>query len=97
MIKLRKKHDAFRKASFDSYNFIPIKGKEFSLVYELNHKNRRYYVVFNANTKSKLSINLPEGWWEVLADETSVMNHNTKAVNGKIVLNPSTGIVLKMK
>jgi len=94
LIKLRKKHDAFRKANFESYKFIPIKGKEFSLVYELNHKNKKYYVAFNADPKSKLKIELPEGWWEILADDKSSQGLTKKSVNGTIILPPSSGIVL---
>ncbi len=97
LIRLRKSHDAFRKANYDSYTFLPIKGKEFAVVYELEYKNMNYFVAFNADPKSKLTLDLPEGWWEVLADENEIMRENTKAISSKAVLNPSTGIVLKLK
>jgi len=42
-------------------------------------------------------IDLPEGWWNVLADSELAMDINAKAVNGKIILKPSTGIILKKK
>jgi len=97
LIKLRKSHEAFRKASYSSYNFIRTKVKEFSLVYELEHKNKKYFVAFNADPKSKFNIELPEGWWNILADENSAMDHNAKSIKGKIKLNPSTGIILEKK
>ena len=97
LIKLRKKHDAFRKASYESYKFIPTAENEFALVYEINHKNNRYFIAFNADTKEKLSLNLPDGWWNVLADEKSVKSKNQKSLNNEITLNPSTGIILKKK
>jgi pullulanase/glycogen debranching enzyme len=97
LIKLRKKHDAFRKASYESYKFLPIAENEFTLVYEIDYKNNRYFVAFNADTEEKLSLNLPDGWWRVLADEKSVKGKNHKSINDEIILNPSTGIILKKK
>ncbi len=97
LIKLRNKYDAFRKAQYSNYKFLPVDENEFALAYELYHKNQSYFIVFNANTKTKLSIDLPGGWWKILADENSIMKQNTKSVKGKIKLNPSTGMVLKKK
>jgi pullulanase len=97
LVKLRKKHDAFRKANYDSYEFLKLEENEFAIAYELNHKSHSYFVAFNANTETKLSINLPEGWWKILADENAVMKQNAKSIKGKVVLNPSTGIVLHKK
>lgn len=97
LIKLRNKHDAFRKANYNSFKFIDCNKNEFALAYELDHKNNKYFVAFNANTEDKLNLTLPEGWWTVLADEKSVKGNKNKSVNGKITLSPSTGIVLKRK
>ncbi len=97
LIKLRNKYDAFRKAQYSNYKFLLIEENEFALAYELYYKNQIYFVIFNANTKTKLSIDLPEGWWKILTDENSIMKHYTKSVKGKIKLNPSTGMVLKKK
>lgn len=97
LIKLRNKNEAFRKAAYENYEFKHIEGNEFALAYKINYKNDVYFVVFNANRKSKLKIDLPEGWWKVLADENSAMKRNAKSITGKIFLNPSTGIVLKKK
>ena len=97
LIKLRKKHDAFRKASYESYQFLSVEDNEFALIYEIEYKNNRYFVAFNADTKEKLTINLPEGWWVVLADEKSVKGKNHKSINDEITLNSSSGIILKKK
>lgn len=97
LITLRKKHDAFRKANYNSFKFIDCKKNEFALAYELDHKNNKYFVAFNANTEKKLNLTLPDGWWTVLADEKSVKGKKNKSINGKINLNPSTGIILKKK
>ncbi len=87
----------FVKQVMKVINFLPIAENEFALVYEIDHKNNRYFVAFNADTKEKLSLNLPDGWWNVLADEKSVKGKNHKSINNEIILNPSTGIILKKK
>lgn len=97
LIKLRKKHDAFRKANYGSYKFLSVPENEFALVYEIDHKNNRYFVAFNADTNEKLNLKLPDGWWNVLADEKSVKGKNHKSINDEITLNPSTGVILKKK
>ncbi len=96
LIKLRKIHEAFRKADYNDYSFVNLKN-EFALAYNLNFGNKKYFVAFNANPNSKLKVNLPKGWWKVLADENNAMHYNLKSVNDSIILNPSTGIVLMLK
>lgn len=97
LIKLRNKHDAFKKAPYNNYNFVNIESNEFAIAYELDYKNQSYFTVFNANPKTKLEINLPDGWWKILADDKAIMKQNSKSVKGKLIVNSSTGIVLKKK
>ncbi len=97
LIKLRKNHEAFRKADYDNYSFQNFKNNEFALAYQIKHKNRYYYVAFNADNSKSLDIQLPQGWWEILADENSACPETIKSINGSVKLNPSTGIVLKQK
>ncbi len=94
LIKLRNKHTAFKKALFNNYKFSPLKDKEFGLAYELKFENKNYFVAFNADIKDNLTLNLPKGWWTILADEKSSSKKNKKSISGKIKLNPSTGIIL---
>jgi hypothetical protein len=44
-----------------------------------------------------LNVDLPDGWWSVLADEERAYYKNKKSLQGKIKLNPSSGIVLQKK
>ena len=97
LIKLRKSHDAFKKADYENYEFVKFPKNEFAIAYKLVHKNNTYFVAFNANTKSKLTVNLPDGWWQILADKNSVLSSNSKSVKEKISLGSSEGIVLKLK
>ena len=97
LIKLRKTHDVFSKADYNNYSFQNFKKNEFALAYNIKHKNKNYYVAFNANPSISQEVELPSGWWEILADENSVGSEKVKSINGTITLNPSTGIVLKQK
>ena len=97
LIKLRNKHAAFRKANFNDYNFINVPGNEFALVYELKYKNNSYFVAFNADSQKQLKLKLPEGWWEILADKKIASPKYSKSITGSIILESTTGIVLKKK
>lgn len=97
LIKLRKANPAFRKAEFDDYSFIEFPKNQYAIAYLLNYNNNSYFVAFNSNRTKQQKIDLPEGWWNVLADSELTMDINAKAVNGKIILKQSTGIILKKK
>ncbi|MCB9258130.1 MAG: pullulanase [Ignavibacteriales bacterium] len=97
LIKFRNIHNAFKKADFNNYKFITIEENNLSLVFELNYKNYKYFVAFNADRNKNQKIKLPDGWWEILADENTVMPKNTKSITGDIELKASSGIVLKKK
>ena len=97
LIKLRKKNKALRRADYDKYSFHYYKKNEFALSYQIDYKKQNYFVAFNANRISVLKIDLPSGWWEILADENVACPENIKSVKGSIQLNPSTGIVLRKK
>lgn len=97
LIKLRKFHKVFSKANYDDYSFQNFKKNEFALAYQVKFNSKSYIVVFNADPKQELKFELPSGWWEILADEQIVLPDIIKSISGSIVLNPSTGIVLKQK
>ena len=97
LIKLRKKHEAFRRADFENYNFKTKKSNEFSLEYLLKHKNNTYFVALNASRQKTATYNLPEGWWKILADENMVMNRKNKSLKGRVILKPTTGIILQLR
>ncbi|PID61118.1 MAG: pullulanase [Ignavibacteriae bacterium] len=97
LIKLRKNHDAFRRADNNDYKFLDIKKNKFAVAYFLTYKNNTYFVAFNADRNKKLTIDLPEGWWKILADDNSVLNGSAKSIKGTVNLKPSTGLILLKK
>jgi len=97
LIRLRKKHEAFRRADFNNYIFKEKKSNPFSIEYLLKYKYTNYYVAFNANPNKTTTYTLPAGWWRILADENIVYNKKVKAIKGKVILKPTTGIILQLK
>ena len=97
LIELRKKYEAFRRADYNDVVFMEFKEKPFALGYSLNYKNEEFVVVFNANPVSELEVELPDGEWDVLADENTAGIEKPKSIRDKIILNSSTGIILKKK
>lgn len=97
LITLRKNNEAFRKANFNDYNFFTAKGNKFAMAYNLSYNNNYYFVAFNSSPNRSAEFELPEGWWQILADESGVYNLNLKLINGKIVLGHTSGIILKRK
>ena len=55
----------------------------------------RFVVILNGENEDTLKFDLPEGQWNILADEKLVNLENQQLVSNKISVPPSSGIVLK--
>jgi pullulanase len=97
LIELRKKFEAFRRADYSDVVFFNFKNKPFSLGYSLTYKNEEFVVVLNADPKSSLEVELPEGEWDVLVDENISGIKTINIIQKKVTLTNSSGIVLKKK
>jgi len=97
LIELRKKFESFRRADYKDLSFIDFKKNPFAVGYNLKYKGDEFIVFFNANPKIALEAELPEGDWHVLADENTAGVNPIKSLQKKIMLNASTGIVLKKR
>jgi pullulanase len=95
LIELRKKYEAFRRADYKDVTFFNYKDNPFALGYLLKYKNEEFVVFFNANPTSLFEVELPEGEWNVLADENISGIKTIKVVQKKVTVNSSTGIILK--
>jgi pullulanase/glycogen debranching enzyme len=95
LIDLRKKYEAFRKADYSDVIFFDLKKNPFALAYSVKYKNEEFVVLFNADPKSLIEINLPDGEWDVLVDENTSGIKPINTLQKKITLNTSTGFVLK--
>ncbi len=97
LIQLRKKYDAFRRAGYNDVNFFKIKNNPFALGYQLEFKNDVFMVLLNANPKLKEEFILPEGEWNILVNPAAAGIENMGTVRKRLVIEPSSGYVLKMK
>jgi pullulanase len=97
LIELRKKYDSFRRANYSEVTFFNYKAIPFALGYSVKHKDEEFIVLFNADPKSTLEADLPDGEWDVLVDENKAGINSLKTVQKKQTLDSSTGMVLQKK
>ncbi|MBA4407447.1 pullulanase [bacterium] len=97
LITLRSTYDAFRRADYDNIVFYEHPLSKFGLGYILKHEQDSFIVLFNADPKEELDYTLPEGTWQVLADKNCAGLKSMYELRGKIKLENSTGMVLKLK
>jgi pullulanase/glycogen debranching enzyme len=97
LIQLRKKYDAFRRAGYNNINFLKIKNNPFAIGYRLEFNSDVFLVLLNANPKIIEEFILPEGEWNILVNPTVAGIETTGNVKEKLVIEPSSGYVLKMK
>lgn len=97
LIKLRKKYDAFRRAEYNQVHFFHKSNNPFSLGYSLQYENDIFVVLFNADTMNNEEFYLPEGEWDILVNSEMAGTESLLTINGKIILEPSVGSVLKKR
>lgn len=97
LIQLRKKYEAFRRADYDQVKFFEVKDNPFALGYLMEHKDDTFIVMLNANTKISEEFLLPDGEWIILVNSENAGTESLGSINFKVILDPSTGIVLKKK
>ena len=97
LIKLRKKYDAFRRADYDDVNFIKIEKNPFAIGYKVTFDNDVFLVFLNANPKKKEKFILPEGEWNILVNPAIAGVESLGTVKDQIVVESSSGYILKMK
>jgi pullulanase/glycogen debranching enzyme len=97
LIMLRNNFAAFRRAEYEGISFIDHPQSKFGLSYLLKYKNDKFFVAFNADPKQELEFSLPAGQWEVLVNKNSAGIKPSSVVEGKIKLETTTGMVLKLK
>jgi len=97
LVQLRKKYDAFRRADYDDVNFFKIENNPFALGYRLEYNNEVFLVLLNANPKVTEEFILPDGEWDILVNPAVAGIESIGTTKGQLVIEPSSGYVLKMK
>lgn len=97
LINLRKEFEAFRRAKYEDVVFFDIKDNPFAMGYVLNYGYDSFIVLFNANPMMNEKFILPKGEWNVLVNPQKAGTQSLSKVKGKIIVEPSSGYVLKKK
>ncbi len=95
LIQLRNTYEAFRRAEHDEIKFYKKSDQPFFLSFELTLKKETYFMVLNAYHKRELSVNLPEGKWEILVNEKTAGIKSLGFIEHELKINPLAGYVLR--
>ena len=95
LIQLRNTYEAFRRTKHNEVKFYKKHNKPFLLNFELNHKKETYFIVLNTYHKKELSVNLPEGNWEILVNEKIAGIKSLGLIEHELKINPLTGYILR--
>jgi len=90
LIQLRKKYPEFRHSKPNDFEFFNV-GKQVALAYILQDK---FIVALNGDSEKELKIVLPNGKWEILVDGEKVDLSNNEILSDKLLVKPTSGIVL---
>jgi pullulanase len=94
---LRKTFPAFRRAEYENITFFKIYDNDFALGYQLKFDIDEFIVLLNAAQKVNEEFKLPEGNWDILVNSSKAGIEKLGEANGKIVVNPVNGYVLKKR
>ncbi len=95
LIELRNRYPSFRRAQYEEVSFYIIKDNDFAIGFLIARGGDEFIVLFNANPSKKEEFHLPEGKWDILVNKDYAGIKTLETVIEKIVLEPSTGVVLK--
>jgi pullulanase len=97
LIKLRNTYPAFRKAKYEEVTFYDFNENDFALGFHLSNGGDEFIVLCNANPSKEEKFHLPEGKWEVLVNKNNAGIKILGTISKEVVLESSTGVVLKRK
>ena len=97
LIEIRKTFKTFRRADYNDVKFFNFKGNPFMMGYSVKYNDEEFVVLCNADPKSSLVVDIPDGEWNVLADENTAGIKTLNTIQKKVTINSSTGIILKKK
>jgi pullulanase/glycogen debranching enzyme len=95
LIELRNRYTSFRRAKYEDISLYIIKDNDFAIGFLIAHGVDEFIVLFNANQSKKEEFHIPEGKWDVLVNNDKAGIKVLDTVMKKVILQPSTGMVLK--
>jgi pullulanase len=94
LIALRNKFTSYRRSDYNEIKFLDVKETPFTLAYSIEHEKEVFLIFFNSNPKEKQEYTLPEFEWDILVNSEKAGIDLLEKISGKIILEPSTGLVL---
>ncbi len=94
LIAIRKNFEALRRAGFKDYKFYEDGNDPFVLAFQLEYKNDNLFIAFNADHQKEKTFELPEGTWNILADENCAGLEVKGCVQNQIEVPSKTGTIL---
>lgn len=98
LIKLRRSSAALRKASPESIQFNSYEDAHHFTFSIKNHGTKdpfEYYISINANPYREHEIQLPPGYWQIMATETVASNVPISVISGSIKIGPLSGYLVR--
>jgi len=95
LIELRNTYPSFRRAKYEEVSFYIIKDNDFAVGFLIAHSGDEFLVLLNANPSKKEEFHLLEGRWDVLVNKDIAGIKILDTLIEKVILEPSTGMVLK--
>ncbi len=98
LINLRLNAPALRKAKPEDINF-KVYNDPLHITFSIDGKSSgdmyNYFVSLNASLEQEYEIILPEGYWEVIANDQHSGNKTLKSVKNRYMVPASSGIILR--
>jgi pullulanase len=95
LISLRSEYEAFRRAEYENVAFFNITDNDFAIGFKLDYSMDQFIVLMNADMNNAEEFILPDGNWNVLINPDKAGVEIISSVNGKLIVPPSSGFVLK--
>jgi pullulanase/glycogen debranching enzyme len=97
LIELRKTFETFRRAKYEDVKFYNIIDNPFAVGYAVEYRYESFIVLMNANPDIDEEFLLPEGEWEVLVNPDKAGIKSLSKLSERIIVEPSSGYVLKKR
>lgn len=91
LISLRKSHPEFRRSGPEDFEFLET-GDRVAVAYVLREK---FAVIMNGSGEEDLALTLPDGRWQIVVDQESVILEGKGDITGEVRVPPTSGMVLK--
>ncbi|HKJ30487.1 MAG TPA: hypothetical protein VKA34_01615 [Balneolales bacterium] len=98
LIALRQVSPALRRSNPDQISFIDMEDPLHITYYvngESTSDNYDYFISLNGNKFQEQTLQLPEGYWELVVSNETASHKTLSKMSGSIVIEPTSGVILR--